>query len=291
MVTPGKIHKRLLREPVNLPFAPAAAARAFGLPRSGNHAIIDWILRNVDHRPSVFCNNCVPGRDPFAAFTQIEVNGKGRTGRVNRLGDAGIAREITAPPFLMVSYEGWNADLNGVLDDISQGFLSADFDFQVLIYRSFLNWLASTLALRRRQAVDRKSDASVAIRRSGDAVDAYPGMLRVVRAGGALTPVLYDRWFAEPAYREAVLDRLGLTVRDNSLGQESRMGGGSSFETGAADVTRLQVTDRWRQMLDEDAEYRALVARAGRMEGFAEELGQVFPEDAEILIRTARTAA
>ena len=42
--------------------------RFFGIPRSGNHAIIEWIMKNIDDSSLVFLNNCDRG-DPAESFS------------------------------------------------------------------------------------------------------------------------------------------------------------------------------------------------------------------------------
>jgi hypothetical protein len=123
--------------------------QVFGMRRSGNHAIIDWIMRNAPEGASggVFYNNCKFGENPVRQYGSMDIDGAERDlldhrakTDVNRIAQAGDA------PMVVVSYEDRMPQPAGQPQKASHGMQYADFTRQVIIYRSFLNWSASLLA-------------------------------------------------------------------------------------------------------------------------------------------------
>ena len=56
----------------------AKVRRFLGIPRSGNHAIVEWITNNIDDSSLVFLNNCDRG-DPNECFSYTNFDlGRGR---------------------------------------------------------------------------------------------------------------------------------------------------------------------------------------------------------------------
>ncbi len=268
------------------PSHPAARTiRVFGLPRSGNHGVIKWLLRNSPCAQTLFLNNCTPFADPFAAYAEAEVNGTRWRRRIREAGSADQANAaITAPPFLLASYERW---VPGMVErgDVS-GPAGALFDRDVLIHRGFLNWLASLVALgRRRQAAGASGWGELAA-----AVDArvaqYAQMLDAATAPGGPVQISYDRWFASPDHRARLLAELNLPCRDTGLGRVSNYGGGSSFEAGVRDAAELNANDRHPQMRD-DPLYAATVARMRADAGFMTRLAALYPLDANAMTAQA----
>ncbi|MHA3978277.1 hypothetical protein ACW9UR_11380 [Halovulum sp. GXIMD14794] len=249
--------------------------------------MIKWLLRNLPQKNTVFLNNCTPFADPFAHNGEVEVNGTRCRSRMRDLGHSGPAADAIegeAPAFVLVSYERWvpgmettgTGGLSGELDE-------RGFAFEVLVYRGFLNWLASLVMLQRRKVEAGRSKPEPARQMIEQQLARYEGVLRSVGGGrdDPRTPVCYDRWFESADYRAERLAALGLPVRDNRLGRVSPYGGGSSFEQ----VKRgqdLSAGDRWQAMMP-DPEYRAWLAKAAQNESFMAALAAVFPTDADIL--------
>ncbi|MSU89571.1 hypothetical protein GE300_08070 [Rhodobacteraceae bacterium 2CG4] len=269
-----------------LPVPPAGVGRVHGLPRSGNHAVIKWILRNLPHRDHVFLNNCAPFRDPMAHHGEAEVNGGRVRQKMRAQGDCGPAlARLTGEdgPFLLMSYERWVPSMEPEGDGrLSRQLDDGRIDFQVLVYRSPLNWLASLLVLQRRRAEARgapeAADGIVATQ-----LARYQGMLVALHRDAlpGITPVCYDRWFASAAHRAALLQTLGLPVRDNRLGRVSNYGGGSSFQD-LRNADGLGVLSRWMELMP-DPGYRAHLAQAAQNEAFMAAMAALFPVDADVM--------
>ena len=268
-----------------LGIVPGVALRLFGMRRSGNHAIVDWMQRNAPFGRSVFLNNCKPGQDPFRSFRGIEVNGA-------HAPQHKAMRDLSAVPgaagdgaLLVMSYEDTSpAEFTGDRQ-VSGGFDESLLSHNVLIYRGFLNWAASLLkkmqgnpsySLVRRNAILLR------------AVDTYTRLLGMVEMAKelAVSCISYDRWCRDEPYRVDLLAELGLEAQDNSLGAVQSYGGGSSFQKEAKGAEELQTDQRWRQMA-EDAEYQSVLHLAARDEALTDRLSRLFPGDAALLAHVA----
>ena len=267
-----------------LGIVPGVALRAFGMRRSGNHAIADWIMRNAPGGHAVFVNNCKPGKSPLDSFASIEVNGEKqavRRARGNLPGETGRAGNGA---LLLVSYEDLSpADFGGTRQ-ISGDFDAGLFDRDVLIYRSFLNWAASLIKkLQGNAGYGPMRRVAIML----NTADRYARMLELVgnAPGNGMVPVCYDRWFADEAYRAGILGQLGIPVTDNAIGDVQSYGGGSSFQKEAARAADLQTGERWRQMAD-DPDFRAFLGIAAREVDLMAQVEAHFPEDAARLMQS-----
>jgi len=261
-----------------LGIVPGVALRAFGMRRSGNHAIADWIMRNAPAGHSVFLNNCKPGKSPLDSFASIEVNGEKQAVRRARGNLAGETARLDDGALLLVSYEDFSPADFGVKRQVSGDFNTGLFACDVLIYRSFLNWAASLIKkLQSNPGYGPMRRVAIML----NTADRYARMLELVgkAPGNGMVPICYDRWFEDGAYREGVLGQLGLPVRDNTIGGVQSYGGGSSFQKDAAAPDELQIGDRWRQMA-EDADFRAFLSIVAREAGLMAQVEAHFPEDA-----------
>ncbi len=267
-------------------FSPVCALQVFGMRRSGNHAIIDWIMRNAPEGASggVFYNNCKFGKNPIRHYGSMDTYGAERDlldhrddKDVDRVGAAGKA------PMVVVSYEDRMPQPAGEAQRASHEMQDADFTHQVIIYRSFLNWSASLLAKIKKNpvfgATDRLRIMTVALATYAQGLD------RVAQAKGVIA-ICYDDWMTSESYRADVLRRLGLPVRDLSRGKVQRYGGGSSFQRKVARASELDTVARDAAMAD-DLEYGLLTWTAAHDLQFMERLIPHFEDDAERLATLA----
>lgn len=261
-----------------LGLTPGAVLRLFGMRRSGNHAIAGWLTRNAPSGGSVFLNNCVTGKSPLSSFRTIEVNGIQAPTRTARADLAATVAPAGQGALLLISYED-----SSPAEDLGGRAMSGDFDVtaithDIVIYRGFLNWAASLLKKLQGNARYSVVRRDAVLLRS---IDTYTRVLGLVedRDVSAVTPICYDDWCASTTYRAGLLDRLGLTQRDNTLGAVQPYGGGSSFQKDATDPADLEVAARWMQMAD-DFEYRAILTLAAMDAAFMARLDAVFPDDA-----------
>lgn len=276
------------RSPIGEELAPAHTAQVFGMRRSGNHAIINWMMRNAPDGATggLFYNNCRTGSDPTQKFASLDVYGSdwqvipaGKTALDKRRRKAG------SRPMVVISYEDAMPRAGGKPQKASRGFTDADFDSTILIYRSFLNWSASLLAKLQKNAgygpVERMRIMFRAMKIYADGLDRL--------AEPHIVGICYDAWAASENTRLALLDRLRLTPRDNSLGAVQRFGGGSSFEGRAEAAEKLSTLSRADQMVD-NPEYQVMLWSVAHDVDFVERLMAHFPQDAERLVGMAETA-
>jgi len=267
-----------------LGIVPGIALRAFGMRRSGNHAIADWITRNAPGGRAVFLNNCKPGKSPLDSFASIEVDGVKQAVRRARGNLPGETAHLGDGALLLVSYEDTSPlDLRKGRQ-VSGGFNVGLFTRDILIYRSFLNWAASLLKkLQGNPGYGPMRRMAIML----NTADRYARMLEQVGAAkrdGAV-PICYDRWFADRAYRAGVLGQLGLPVTDNAIGDVQSYGGGSSFQKAATTPDDLQTGERWRQMSG-DPELRTFLSIAVREADLMAQVERHFPEDAARLLQS-----
>lgn len=265
-----------------LGFVPGVTLRLFGMRRSGNHAMTSWLQRNAPSGHALFLNNCKRGRDPFDTFASVEVDNRRVAPNAARKDMAAIGRRAGDGALFLVSYE----DCAPEGDDekpVSGSFDSQLIHRDILIYRSFLNWIASlTKKLQLNETLSVTRRASLLLR----AIDVYRRFLEFVDSsrGGKSLAVCFDRWVSDADHRSDLLDQLGFPERDNGLGDVQSYGGGSSFQKETNDADELKTDHRWMQMA-EDAEYRSVLAVSARDDALTQILGRFFPRDQEILGR------
>lgn len=217
-----------------------------GMKRSGNHAIIQWMLAQGEF---TFHNNIVP----IAAILRGD-----RPLPEPRDFAAWRAERVSPGQSICASLEDHRPDFRPFCD------LPADVT-QILILRDPENFLASR------------------IRKAGKAIHpAYPRgpgpMLTRVTEGWkahareflGLTnhlhnkvPVYFNAWFSDEAYRARLSARLGLDFSDAGYAQVSGVGGGSSFDrtTFDGENRRMKVLERKTQLSEDEARFLAEVLR------------------------------
>jgi len=268
---------------------PVCALQVFGMRRSGNHAIIDWLMRNAPEAATggVFFNNCKFGKNPQRAFGSMDVYGANCTVLPNQSMTTGErVAQAGGAPMAIVSYEDRMPQPDGQPQKASADMSAADFNHQVIIYRSFLNWSASMVAKLKRNENYGTTDR---IRIMSVALDTYKqGLDRVAKAKGVIA-ICYDDWMTSEAYRGGILQKLGLPQRDLSRGKVQRYGGGSSFQSKETEVDQLDTVSRDAVMAD-DPEYQLLLWTASHDLAFMERILSHFEQDAERLATLAETA-
>lgn len=256
--------------------APAHVLRVYGMRRSGNHAIIDWMMRNAPDGSGLFLNNCKPNRDPVSSARGVAVFKAGTERDLDSAADKLAAAGPAA--FTLVSYED-------TMPGPKRAPLYEAPETCVIIYRSFLNWAASLL---RKIQGNAGYGPLERMRVMMQAMRTYSEMLGRVRDTDVV-PICYDDWMDNDGYRQAALTRLDLPGRDLGLGAVQRYGGGSSFQGKKAETANLATTARSGQMA-KDLEYQLVLWTAARDLDFMMRLADVFPQDATRLSELLQTA-
>jgi hypothetical protein len=246
--------------------APARSFRVFGMRRAGNHAVINWMQRNTVGSGAIFVNNCKYGQHPFKSPGSVEVNGTRVPNKPEKLTKAG------GSPMVILSYEDTMPRDN---KPATEGLRADEIDVELLIHRSFSNWMASLLTkLRQNDLFTAAQRMTILLR----ALGSYADGLAMVQSGGLLG-VSYDAWVSDEAYRTSLIATLGLTATDNTLGAVQPYGQGSSFQTDATEGTALATRDR-SAALREDPEFYMILWIAAQEGDFIRLLSVFYPEEA-----------
>ena len=248
--------------------------RAIGMSRSGNHAIINWILAQSEGR---WCHlNCVePGLNPFTSARPAQ----GRTWRANFSMDMMRERagEHATKDLLLYNYEDCFLGLLDRADGKARceahvGRSARRTD--LLILRDPFNLFAS-----RKQGIESPVSSHVAIRIWKQHARAALEGSRYL--GATVQVVFYNRWVCERTYRASVAKSLGLPFTDAGRKDVAHCGGGSSFDAlrydGEAD--RMDVFNRWRHFAADD-EFRATFDR--RTVELCQRLSEDLPDTARL---------
>jgi hypothetical protein len=197
--------------------------RFFGLQRSGNHAIIGWISKNLSNSNSLFLNSCAPG-DPFASFSQIEEGGsKFKRSHLSETDISDLSARRDDFDHIMVSYENVPHPLFQPSirpRKFTMGFDQVSTMKTLLIWRSFPNWLASQY---KRTYVDMPKEQRSLLKIS-KLIAQYADNAKLI-AERKVADAFYDHWLRDEEYRESILKSLGLETINNDLGKTSTYGG------------------------------------------------------------------
>jgi hypothetical protein len=254
----------------------------FGIQRSGNHAIISWILDNFQGR-RVHLND-IRRIDPYLDFNGMTIyglpyytcyrkwhglnryivsrrqfNGE-RVGRVDdvhaRFDIAGIKR--AHKDLLVLSYEDVflnDPRVHRFLPNAAKYIGESRRQLRVLLLRDPYNHLASVL----------KHDAayeSASHFTSKLYVEMWKQYARAFVDGSPLLKgeslcINFNLWCESSDYRRELARTIGFATDGRSFNVVSSVGGGSSFQGVVGDASDLGVGERWRVYKD-DPLYRSL---------------------------------
>ncbi|MCA0042656.1 hypothetical protein LA304_04040 [Celeribacter sp. ASW11-22] len=206
-------------------------------------------------------NDCTPG-DPLDTFQTIELGSQVRgTPFRNRHAHAKNLKKIRSEWKLQIaSYEDQvpRMHVDAAMERWTQGYPKGTVWKNLLIVRSFPNWLASfyKLVTEREAGTPRgvKSPLEIA-----SFILRYKQLLtQSVNQPDKITAVFFDQWVVDATYRSGLLAQIGLDNLDNSVGETSKYGGGSSFAPSTSKDAKANsrgndLQQRWRMMLDEPA--------------------------------------
>jgi hypothetical protein len=261
--------------------------RVFGLQRSGNHAIIEWILDQHVGKRTCFLNNVGHGgQDPFTTTRQVALAGFGSNSDIEAVRRA-------HKDLLIYSYED---DLSRMRQGatLTDAIYDQNFEAQriryvgesahrinMIVLRDPFNFFASRL---------KKLDALTGTK-DLDAIKESWKLLakRALRMGRDLSGeefwVSYNDWVSDETYRRRLSTRLFGQFSDASLGYVSGHGGGSSFDSDHGRISLRVIRRKWRRLLDPKVYrhagryLRRLMAKDGRnmkvLERWQEMRGQV----------------
>lgn len=227
--------------------------RVVGMSRSGNHAIINWLLAQTGGR-TCFLNCVEPKNNPFC---WPRITGSGLAYAVNYAGfdlERERGGELSPKDHLIYSHE--DCFLGSLRDgpweafhDEWVGASAARRD--ILILRDPFNLFAS----RRKQGIGVSPRRAMQIWKQH--AREFLGERRVLPRRPV--PVSYNHWVRSRDYRRRLAETLGLRFTDARFDEVADTAGGSSFDglRYRRRASQMKVFDRWRAFADED-DYRRL---------------------------------
>lgn len=247
--------------------------RVFGLRRSGNHAIINWIEKQVPDI-CVHMNNLRANENPFRGYLNaFEENvhqiDKWRAGELQRYplyqGEAGLQRlknevrgNFNYKGCLILSYEDYSFSLvaNDFFEkkhDLYLGKSASRFD--ILVLRDPFNLLASRLRSNKMKFKSKtaKSFAQLWIEYAKE----YLGETNYLQHNRVT--INFNKWFLERDYRESIATKLELDFSDHAFNTVPAFGQGSSFDGREfnGNAREMDLLNRWRAF-SEHPEYLEL---------------------------------
>lgn len=232
--------------------------RVVGMSRSGNHAIINWILAQLDGR-YCFLNCAEPKTNPFVSARELT---KGRPYAVNYRGFH-LAQEregrLSRKDLLLHSYEDvflgplGDRDWNRRHDDwLGQSRERLD----VLILRDPFNLFASRLHYGYYDSKHHWGERVLTPRETARVwkqhAREFAGDRKILRQRKVC--ISNNAWWRRRAYRHEVAEALGLKFDDAAFARVPKVGGGSSFEQTEHDgaAHRMDVLNRWKEYEDDE---------------------------------------
>jgi hypothetical protein len=226
--------------------------RVFGLQRSGNHAIIEWILDQHAGKRTCFLNNVGHGdQDPYTTTRRIALEGFG-----SNLDIEAVRR--AQKDLLIYSYED---DLSRMRQGATLIDAMHDEDFEaqrvryvgesehrvnVIVLRDPFNFFASRV---------KKLDALTGTKDLDAIKETWKLMAqRALRMRSDFTGdefwINYNAWVSDQEYRRRLSMRLFGVFSDASLAYVSGHGGGSSFDSDHGRLSLRVIRRKWRRLLD-----------------------------------------
>lgn len=238
-------------EPVN-----DTELRVLGMRRSGNHAVIMWMMRaaqagmpEADH---VFLNNCKIAENAYRLQSDFRPpeysDDEYRRIRKRR------NRAYLPTGFLVRSYEDY--DLAQFRTSENEAYYGgSERRLSAVIIRDPLNLFASRLKVG---YVDTKSPLSL--------VDMYLDHASALLATADEFPILYNQWLVSEKYRDDLLSRLHICGADLPSDKAESFGPGSSFTGRGAELDRKQLLRRWEAYRDDPWFEREILGNSDLMD-------------------------
>lgn len=217
--------------------------RIIGMSRSGNHAVINWILSQATGR-TCFINCAEPKFNPFHTARPLD-DGRSIVANFPDFDpDAEGQGKFSDKEFLIYSYEDCFLGMvaNRAFEKEHDRMVGPSLHrTDVLILRDPYNLFAS----RMRAGFGQVSD-QVALRIWKQHAREFLGTRRYLKGSPVL--INYNRWAAERAYRCRIAGKLRLEFTDANLHEVPSAGNGSSFDgfryNGRAG--RMKTLERWK---------------------------------------------
>ena len=210
----------------------------FGLKRSGQHPIINWICRQLPGVTVHYNNIHKAGFDPHERCSQMVIY---RNGPHESECRKASSTEYAEPPMerdhIVHTYEDFQLQY---LE--SHGYYKRFKDarpIEILILRDPYNWAASRIKS------GRNANLSLWLQYARE----FVGETSFLRFSKVL--ISFNEWFLSRVYRDTwLLDNLGIENHDRGVDSVSALGNGSSFDSTEFDgrAQEMKVLDRWKEI-------------------------------------------
>lgn len=253
--------------------------RVLGLRRSGNHAIINWIGKQVSGN-SVFINHVRPLENPYRDQyeSQLLLGRKLPEGDWKYKNIDWWKREkegrFSYKDCLLYSYE--DQEINKVSNnsferkhDLYLGKSEERFD--VVVMRDPFNLFASRLKTKPRENGPNFSMLEVYSRKYSLPELWVSYAKECIGETSLLTHkkvfINYNRWFIDTRYRKELAAQLNINFSDHGFNDVSISGRGSSFDgvKHVGEAYKMDVLNRWKFFVDNPI-YRELLSTEGVLE-------------------------
>ena len=224
------------------------------MSRSGNHAIIQWLLAQAEGRVC-FLNCAEPKNNPFCWARPLG------TGLPYVANDPSFHWEeeragvFSPKDYLLHSYEDCFLGMfrRGPWEKQHDAWVGPSASrCDILILRDPFNLFASRLKC----GIGRIPPQTVA-RMWKQHARQFLGVQQYLP--NPTVVISYNRWFSRKSYRRQIAEQLGLRFSDRGFHKVSDTAGGSSFDglRFRHRAVRMKVLERWKTMADDNA-YRSL---------------------------------
>lgn len=239
--------------------------RFVGLSRSGNHAIINWVIRQLDGR-YCFLNCTEPKFNPY--FTSRPLSGEGKTYQTN-IEDFALEKEqqmqFTQKDYLLYNHEDCflgPLEKSGQSENIDSWVGGSRTRRDILIIRDPFNLFASRIraGLIPSEYTPRgaKPTSILTLQRIyKQHAREFLGKKNYLKKNKIA--INFNSWSTDKDYRRNFTDQLGIPFTDKGFREVADVAGGSSFDGLAlsGNAHKMNIHSRWKQFAS-DKEYWAL---------------------------------
>lgn len=209
--------------------------QVFGLKRSGNHGIINWLYNQLDGSVS-FCNDLNFAQKPYTApIRKSKISFK--------------TKEST----LITSFEDYS------IETIKQNISSQAQ--VIIIIRDPFNLFASRFTKKMGDGDKFRQEEAYRL----EIIKKYKGYLKEYLLNCNLennySPniifITYNQWHFDKNYRDSICQKLGIVNKDIGKDEILNVGGGSSFDGLEFKASEIKVFKRW-EVFQEKEDYRKI---------------------------------
>jgi len=229
--------------------------RVAGMQRSGNHAIINWIMKLCTGK-ICFLNNVDPLKNPYLTYKDKDL--KNINEHDFKL-DKNKSGKMIKKDYLIYSYEEYPLQevFDEEFDKNHDKFIGKSLKkIDVLVLRDPYNFFASRIKLEefgilnsRVHLTDEKSK-KIVVNLWKEYAKEYLGNTKYLKNNKMV--ISYNKWNSDKKYRKFLAKKLKLQFKDLKDENMSKYGPGSSFDKFKykGQAYKMKVLERWKVMKD-----------------------------------------